>query len=198
MHQGDPSSIVFIITSGYAKKVGFSPDGHEVLHGVLVPGQLCGHEAALASDRVCAFTFSAVSRVTGISLTTARFDDLISEFPELAVAVARDLANQIKEQALRIHRQSDPPITRIANVLLALANSVETLQADSGRTVELPIQLAQHEIGSLADVSRITAHRTLAQLRARGVVELGHRQLTITDLNALAELAYPTRPRLAR
>jgi CRP-like cAMP-binding protein len=190
VRQGGPVSVL-VILSGYVKKSRVSPDGYEVLHDVLAPGQLYGHEAVVSGDDVSAFSLQAATQVTVLQLVTARFLELMRGSPDLALAVAADLARQVEEQARRLQGQTDQPVGRIVNILLTLANSAGTPRKGAGNTVELEVPLAQSDIASLAMVSRATALRALNDLRSRDVVRLMRRRLIITDLAALAELANP-------
>lgn len=184
--QGDDLPFVLLIVSGYVKKFRVSPNGYEVLHDVLSPGQMYGHEAAL-TGAPSGYGLRTATQVTGVQIPLGRFRQVLSASPQVTIAVAGDLARQIEAQARRIQGQTDLPFGRVVNILLTLADAAGTPRKGGGKIVDIP--LAQDELASMAQISRSTLVRMLSRLRDAGLVRMQYRRLIVIDREGLARLA---------
>ena len=75
---------------------------------------------------------------------------------------------------------------RLIHLLVELA---EQYGKTVGREIELQIKLSHQDLASVIGSTRETVTVILGQLQAEGSLRLGRRQITLTDIERLAETA---------
>jgi CRP-like cAMP-binding protein len=108
-------------------------------------------------------------------------DDLLRflvAHPAAALVLLRLTIRKVcNEDRLRIHATTLDVSHRLARFLVE--------RADTERQPDLDIALTQEELASLLTSSRESVVRGLTELRTRGLIETGRRQITIRDMEGL-------------
>lgn len=106
--------------------------------------------------------------------------------PPAADAVHRAVVAKLRQATrLRSDINGASPLVRLARVLEELGDRY------GRRTVQgvlLDVQLTQPELAALIGVGEATVQRALGELRARGLVRTGYRQLLLRDVEGLRAL----------
>ncbi len=93
-HQGDPGDAAYIILQGQADVVVDTPGG-ELVVAKVGKNDFVG-EIAILIDVSRTATIRAETELTTLAITKDLFFQLISEFPEMAVEIMRELARRLE------------------------------------------------------------------------------------------------------
>ena len=117
-----------------------------------------------------------------------RIREITDRYPRLArifwFSTNMDAAIQ-RELALSLGQRS--AISRMAHLFCELYVRLEVVGKVSEGGYEFP--LTQRELSECLGLTVVHANRTLQELRRRGLIELGNRQLTIRDRRGLEGIA---------
>ena len=185
-HKDDPADRMHIIAEGRVRISITSEDGREKDIALLQQGE-CFGEMALLDGSERSATATAAEPTQTLALYRDDFMEFLQQHPEVIATTTSLLTSRIRStnQMLGDMAFLDVP-TRMAKQLLELA---ETYADDSkeGEPVEVPI--GQDELARLVGASRETISRALNSYRRLGIVETSHRRITITDMDALEDMA---------
>lgn len=178
--EGEPSTHVFIVISGWAKVTTVTRDGQEMLEALRGSGDIVGEIAGQVTGYRTA-TIRAADTVHALLIGTEKFGEFLNTHAD-ADHAHRQAMTERQRVTYEIHRShvlaSGPQ--RLARLLLDLA-------ARGDGAVSLP--LSQEEIASLIGASRSTVTRALHDWRSRNIIRTDKRQVTILDLARLSRIA---------
>ena len=185
-HQDDPADRMHIIVEGRVRISITSEDGREKDIALLQQGECFGEMALLDSSERSA-TATAAEPTRTLTLYRDDFMDFLQEHPEVVATTTSLLTSRIRNanQMLGDLAFLDVP-TRMAKQLVELAGTY-AVDSDEPGPVEVPI--GQDELARLVGASRETISRALNSYRRLGIVTTSHRRITITDMNALEQMA---------
>jgi len=166
---------VFFVVGGRVRVVDYSAGGREVIYAVLGPGAHFGELAAI-DGRGRSASVLAIEDCVLAAITPADLDSLLRRYPDVALALIRQLVEIIRTSDERISELSTlGAMQRVGRELLRLA---EPGAAGAFAISPLP---TQSSIASHTGTTRETVARTLAQLAQDGLIERQGRRLRIPD-----------------
>jgi CRP/FNR family cyclic AMP-dependent transcriptional regulator len=184
--EGEPSTHVFILLSGWVKIISADSAGRELLAGLRGPGDLVGELAGEVTGYRTA-TVRAIGPVQALLVAAARFGGYLDSHPVAAHAYRRAMAShQLASYEVRRDQALSSGAQRLARVLLDLTERHNVAGGASGAAA---LPLSQEDLASLIGASRATVTRTLHNWRSRGAVSTGQRQVTILDDSILRRVA---------
>jgi CRP/FNR family transcriptional regulator, cyclic AMP receptor protein len=184
--EGEPSTHVFILTSGWVGVTTVTHDGQEILEALRSPGDIVG-EMAVAFCGYRTATMRAIGVVQALVIGIDQFEDFLDAHKGAARAHRWAMAER-QRMAFEAHRShivaSGPQ--RLAGLLIDLA----ARQAEaSGNAASIGISLSQEDMASLIGASRSTVTRALQEWRSRSIVATEQRRITILDREQLLRIA---------
>lgn len=184
--QGAHADSVFGVVSGSLKVTLARSDGSEAILTLLGPGELVG-ELGLFQDGVRAARVTALEEGSVLALDKRVLLSLLQRSPAAALALAALIAARMRQLAQHFEEVTAMPVEqRMARKLLFL---VERFGRPQDAGIGLGLKLSQAEIAQLADTTRQTANRWLAEWRRRGVVAVRGRGLYVSDVDYLRRIA---------
>lgn len=183
--EGEPAGHVMILLDGWAKATVVTAGGMEAVLRLYGPGDQFGGEALLG-DQARPESVTALTQCHCLLASTARFTELLSRSPGIARAFRNVMVQRVLAADQQVKARLDPPDTRLARALTDLAYRSGAGAPDGTR---IPVDLSQEELASWIGTSRATVARMLNQMRRDGVIHTGYRNIVITDLGLLAEIA---------
>ncbi len=183
--EGDRSHSVYVCVEGQIRVYVALPSGRELVLGRKHPGEAFGELSAIddrpRSDCAVAVEPSVVAHMPG-----EQFLAELHHEPDLAIAVLRNLAAQLRLTNARLRaRSGDSALVRCGHMLVELSS--HKLHHDrASEHVELPI--SQADIAEWIGATRESTARALAQFREAGVVTTGRGRVTVCDVPGLAAL----------
>jgi CRP/FNR family cyclic AMP-dependent transcriptional regulator len=184
--QGDHSRHVLVVRTGAVRVLATTSDGREVVIAVRTTGDIVGELAAL-DDGPRSATLQALDHVEVLALSGARFASLCQTEPRLAWALLGVVAGRLRETGRQwAEFGGGSAMRRVAALLLEMA----VLHGRTTRAgVEIVPPATQEELASTAAMSRESYVRVLRDLRERGLISTGRRQVVIHRINDLRHLA---------
>jgi CRP-like cAMP-binding protein len=179
--EGAPAEGLFVVMEGRVRLVRIARSGREqVLHSE-GPGATLGEVPLLDGGGYVA-TAVAATPARLLYLPRDAVLDTCRRHPDVALGIIRVLARRVRTFAGLVEQLSLQDLTaRTAGFLLSES------RAAGGTTFEL--SATRDEIAAGLGTVRELVSRSLARLRAAGVVRVAGRHVTIVDPQRLAELA---------
>ena len=162
---GDQQEAFFKITKGVVAVSSLLPDGRRHIVALRVPGDVVGY---LEKDGKYAFEGEALTEVEACSFNRGRFDELVSQTPALAAAVARALSEALKQTGYGLTVMGRLRSTeRVANFLAEVCALYEQRQMLAGPP---KLYMRRSEIADYLGLAPATVSRSFAKLKKLRVV----------------------------
>lgn len=183
--EGDLTTFAIIILDGYVKISAVTEGGTESLLAIRAAGDVVGELAALDGSPRSA-TAVAAGAVLGRVLTKPELDDCFRRHPAIAVGFNRAVAAKLRVATRhRVDFRGRDAKERLARALLELFGD----PAGPRSRARQGLLLTQAELAGLIGASESAVYKALRDLREAGAVDTSYRRLTITDIDALREIA---------
>jgi CRP/FNR family transcriptional regulator, cyclic AMP receptor protein len=163
--ENDWGNSVYFILDGWVKIRTYNLDGREVTLNILGVGEMFGEMAPL--DQVPRSTDVITLTPTTIgSLPASDFVRLIETEPMAGIHLARLMAKRLRQVNRRLRLRESDSTSRVADVLLFLAEGRGT-KGTLG--LEIP-NLPHRELSSLSGLARETVTRVLGKLERKKII----------------------------
>jgi len=184
--EGEEARGFYVILSGKVKLYKVSPDGKEqILHVVSAPDAF-GEAALFLEGSYPAFA-EALSDSQLLFFPKRDFIQLIEKNPQLSINMIVSLSQFLKRFASLIEELSLKEVSsRIAKYLIDLSLKLSQ-EGKSPKEVELDLSKTQLAL-KLGTISE-TLSRTLAKMKAKGIIDVKKNRIFILNREALEELA---------
>lgn len=174
-YEGEQPSGLFIVLRGRVRLSCTAADGREQVLGMIVSGEHF-NAVPLFDERPNPTTARAMSTVCCLLLPRDALMEAISRHPDLALALLRDMAGQLRELVVLVEDFAFRSVReRLARHLL---------QESEEGAAELTHQELAHRTGTVREI----ASRALRQLAQEGLVRLERGRVIVLDRERLAQL----------
>jgi CRP-like cAMP-binding protein len=182
-HEGDASTCVWIVRSGFVKLTKLAESGREIVLELRGAGDILGEMGAIdGSPRSAAVV--ALGPVRLVAVDAVRLRELIDHHPSLAIALIEEMAQRLRQASERqLELGTVDVLGRLCRRLVELA---ETHGHPDGERVLIAGGISQQELADWCGASRDAVVRALRELRRADLVESRRSQVVIRDLGALA------------
>lgn len=183
--EGEPSTHLFILLSGWVKVITSDSDGREVLAAVRGEGDIAGEIAQVTGYRTA--TLRALGKVRALVIGAERFGNFLDVHMRAARIYRRIMAEY--QHAAHDSQRGMTIVSgprRVARLLLVLS---ERHGSQTGEGVMTTLPLSQEDLASLIGSSRSTVTRALGQWRADHIITTRQRHIVIVDPAALRRVA---------
>jgi len=175
---GDRGDTVFIVVNGRIKLSTAAENGKEVIVDLLKAGDILG-ETALVENGVRQLSAEALEESTLLAIRREDFEGLMRQWPALAMAVTKILAQRLLSQQILLQRLVSKSVSsRLALLLL------DELSKQGSETT-LRLDLTHQEIAQLIGTSRETVTALLSRFQGLGIIKHERRTITIYDMDML-------------
>jgi CRP-like cAMP-binding protein len=183
---GEEARGFYVILSGKVKLYKVSPEGKEqILHIVSAPDAFA--EAALFLEGSYPAFGEALTDCQLLFFPKRDFIRLIEKNPQLSINMIVTLSHYLKRFASLIEELSLKEVSsRVAKYLIDLQMK-STKEGKSPKEVELDLSKTQLAL-KLGTISE-TLSRTLAKMRAKGIIDVKRNKILILNRETLEELA---------
>jgi CRP/FNR family cyclic AMP-dependent transcriptional regulator len=185
-HEGDPGDEFFVIAEGTVKVVVSSPDGAGMILATLRPPDALG-EVSLLDGGPRSASAEALDDVLVLAIARSTLLELIQRERSVADAMLHASGRLLR----RLTGQAADLVFldlegRIAKLLIGMA---EQRGVSGERGLALDLGVTQADLASMVGGSRQSVNQILRGLAGRGLVDLGKREITIVDEDALRRRA---------
>jgi CRP/FNR family transcriptional regulator len=184
--QGDPSTEVFVLTSGRIKMVRSDSDGRSVILRLVTPPKPFGHITGLAEiPRHASAQALEDSRALAWDVPTVL--KIITARPDVSINVVRYMAKQIAAGTDRLVDLATSPVERrLARLLHRLSGS---LGRSTPEGVVIELGLSGEELAELLNTTPYTISRILAEWRRLHLVAVQRDRILLFDDTRLGAIA---------
>lgn len=188
--QGAPGSELIGIESGVIQAVNNSPDGHEGLVGLYMPGTWFG-EVSLFDDMPRPVTTYAVGETWVLVVSAVKLRALLDKNPIWYRDFARVICNKLRAALAHIESSVQPMSVRIAKRLIDLSQ-VYGVACEEGLLINL--KLPQDDLARMLGLTRQSVNKELRAFEEQGLLRLQAGRITLRDPDRLqALIANPLR-----
>ena len=181
-HEGDLSHWIGLLTKGRVKVSSYGADGRERLVAVVGPGELLGELSAIDGEPRSA-TATALEPLEVTVLTSAEFVTVLEKNPGVTLGILRSVIGRLRDSdKRRIEFGALDTVGRVGRLIIELA---ERYGEEIDGVIRIRLPLSQEELAGWAGASREATVKALRQLRSRGWIETGRREISVLDLSAL-------------
>jgi CRP/FNR family transcriptional regulator, cyclic AMP receptor protein len=181
--ENDWGSSVYFILSGWVKIRTYNLDGKEVTLNIVGNGELFGEMAALDEVPRSTDVITLVPTVIG-NMPAQDFVQLLNTEPQAGIRLAQLMARRLRQVNRRLRLRESDSMSRVADVLLFLAEGQGIQRAEG---IEIP-NLPHRELSSLSGLARETVTRVLSKLERKALIVRDKETLRIPDKHALEKL----------
>jgi CRP-like cAMP-binding protein len=181
LFEDDPGDALYIVSVGQVKVVLIGEDGREVILSVLGDGDFFG-EMSLIDDEPRSAHVIAMRDSQLLVLRRDDFQAQLHAHPQVALKLLRVLVQRLRRADEKIGSLVLLDVNgRVARLLLDLA--------DEAGGPRITRKLTHHTIAQMIGSSRETVSRAMRELTDRGYIEVSRRDITLTQPEALRQLA---------
>jgi CRP-like cAMP-binding protein len=186
-HQGESASHFYVLAEGNARLSQITPEGRQVIMGLIGPPHEIGIIAAIAGARY-PLDLQATQDSQALAWGQAGLRALLEAHPVLALRALRMVSGRFVELQDRYRELATERVERrLACAILRLVAQLGRPEAD-GVTIAVP--LARQDLAELTGTTLFTVSRTLSAWEDAGIVRSGRERVTLCDsarLTAIAE-----------
>lgn len=184
--QGEPAGHFYVLAAGAARLSQISPEGRQVIMGLIGPGQEIGIIAAIPGA-VYPLDLQATQDCLALMWDRASLHRLFETHPALGLRALRMVSGRFVELQERYRELATERVERrLARALLRLSAQAGRPDAD-GITIAVP--LARQDLAELTGTTLFTVSRTLSAWEGAGVIRSGRERVTICDPGRLTAIA---------
>jgi CRP-like cAMP-binding protein len=181
-HEGDHSDWIGLVLNGRVKISCYGADGRERLVAVVGPGELLGELSAIDSEPRSA-TATALEPLDVHVLTSEEFVALLEKNPGATLGILRSVIGRLRDSdKRRVEFGALDTVGRVGRLIVELA---ERYGEESESVILIRLPLSQEELAGWLGASREAVVKALRQMRSRGWIETGRREIRVLDLPAL-------------
>ena len=183
---GEEAKGFYVLLSGKVKLYKISPEGKEqILHVVSAPDAFA--EAALFLEGSYPAFAEALSDSQLLFFPKRDFIHLIEKNPQLSINMIVSLSQFLKRFASLIEELSLKEVSsRIAKYLIDLSLKLSKEEKDP---MEVELDLSKTQLASKLGTISETLSRTLAKMKAKGIIDVKKNRILILNRKLLEELA---------
>ncbi|WP_407525709.1 Crp/Fnr family transcriptional regulator [Methylobacterium oryzisoli] len=184
--EGDAPGRVNLILDGWACRYKVLEDGRRQIAAFLLPGDLC--DLRMFILRQMDHSVGTLSPVTVAEIPKEAILDLTDNYPRISRALWwTSLVEEAIQREWTTNLGQRDALERMAHLLCEVFLRLRAVGLTEGPTCELPV--TQAELADATGLSTVHVNRTIQELRARGLVILRGKTLSIPDLDALQDAA---------
>lgn len=185
-HQGDDSSVLYVVMKGKVRILSISPAGNETSIRVFSSHDTIGEFAAIDGLPRSA-TAQAVEDSTLLEMTRQAFLAHLREMPDFSMGLIKMLVEKLRwttDYAEAIAQYDTAG--RLLRLILHY-NEVMGKEVEPGKRYEVELSLNQADLASMVGARREWVNRILGEWRQRGLIEYRRGNIEILDLPAVEE-----------
>lgn len=191
--QGQSADHFFVLLSGRLRVTHLNPDGQQTVVRMVNPGDLFGIARALRRHDYPG-TATAVVDSVALQWPMTMWDELVSQFPSIAVNVMQAIGQRLQEAHARVQELSTEEVERrVAHAVLRLAEQAG--KAD-GKAVRIDFPVSRQDIAEMTGTTLHTVSRILSGWQRAQIVASGRQKLVVKDRHRLLMIADGREPGL--
>lgn len=184
--QGDPAEKIYVLLEGRVKLFQLTPDGQQVLLGMIGPRALFG-AIALAHGEFYPVTAQTTQKSTALYWSKLTLMEFVNSSPQLAMNALQIMVGHVQEFQDRFRELATERVERrLARAILRLASQTGKKVAE-GVLLNLPI--TRQDLAEMIGTTLYTVSRILSQWESQGLIQSGREKIIIRFPHGLVNIA---------
>jgi CRP/FNR family transcriptional regulator, nitrogen oxide reductase regulator len=184
--EGDAASEFFVLTSGRVKLTQLTPAGHQVVFGLIRPGDAFGGVGAFG-DRNYPVSAETVEASAAMTWTAVTMQHVFETHNGVALNALRFVADRLRDLQHRYREVMTERVERrVARALLRLVR-------DAGRRVDIGIEIdfpiSRQDIAEMTGTTLYTVSRLMSAWDDRGILHGGRQRIVLIQAHQLVAIA---------
>ncbi len=185
-HQEEPAVSLYVLIQGRVKLIQTTPEGHQVVLRIAVPGKMFGGIAAFGKTAYPA-SAQAITDSTSLYWDGKTMAHLMEQYPSIASHALNHLATQLQEVQDRYRELATERVEqRVARTLIRLVRQ-SGRKTNEGVLIDIP--LSRQDLAEMTGTTLFTVSRILSGWEQKNLVKTGREKVIITSPHALVSLA---------
>lgn len=185
-YEGNDAFGLYCVFSGRIKLYKTGVDGEQQIVRIASSGDLLGYRSLFADEPYSA-TAEVLEDASVCCIDRHAFFPALAKNPDLALEIIKKLSRELRKAEDRSVSMVQKSVReRMAELLLMLKESYGKV---SKKGFVLSIQFSRAEMAELIGVTQETAIRLLSEFKGDGLIEVKDREITITDVQGLLNVA---------
>lgn len=182
IREGDSPNHVNLILSGWAYRYKVLEDGRRQIMNYFVPGDFCDLKIFILKSMD--HSIGTLSPVVLAELSRDAIEEMTERHSRLSRALWwASLVNEAIEREWIVNLGQRDAVERLGHLFCELYIRLEAVGLTVDGSYELPV--TQAELGETMGLSSVHVNRTLQELRAKGLIVLRGKRITIPDIDRL-------------
>jgi CRP-like cAMP-binding protein len=178
---GDRGQVLFFLATGRVQQYRITPNGKKLVTVTLGPDSLFGEMTLVGQAIHNTFTESIEERHLYV-VGRADYERLLYAKPPIAFRLAEAMVERLKDLGSRLEEIAFKSVpSRLASLLLRSIDEI-------GKGTELS-GFSHQDLSEMLGSYRETVTQTLNDFKARGLIDIGRRRITLLDRSGLEFLA---------
>ncbi len=180
--QQQPAREVFLLHSGQVKLALVSPEGHEKVIDLIMPGESFAEAVLFSGTCVYPVTATALVRSEAWGVDSATYEAILRESTDACFGVMAQMSRRLHWQIAELDRLTlHNAAFRVISYLLELVPSTH-LHASQVR-----LDTPKHVIASRLSITPETLSRTFSRLHRDGYIDISDNTVVIRDVERLRD-----------
>lgn len=186
IREGDPPRAVYAVVEGWACRYKTLPDGRRQVVSFVIPGDVCDLEIYML--RSMDHNLGAITPLKVSELSRSQYEELTESRPRISQALRwSELTATATQREWTLNVGQRTALERLSHLMVEMYMRLEAVGLAANGAVDWP--LTQNDLADATGLTPVHVNRTLQQMRKGGLIELSHKQLTISDIARLKEVA---------
>jgi CRP/FNR family cyclic AMP-dependent transcriptional regulator len=182
--EGEPGEAFFYVKSGLVKISKLSSDGREHILHILNEGHIFA-EVTLFSKTVYPATAEVLEEAEIGIIKNEDLEKVLMQNPELSLQLIKYLNRRLVEAHMKIRNLAlYDTYGRSAQALIKLA---EDYGKDTGKGIELDLNISRQELANIVGTTRETVIRALTTFKKERSIDIDKNTITIIDMDKLMD-----------
>jgi CRP/FNR family transcriptional regulator, cyclic AMP receptor protein len=187
--EGSASTEAYYIERGIVQFARFAANGRHAILREMGPGETFGEMSALDGKPRSVSVLTKGDQCSFRQLTAEQYHALLIEHPEVALWLAMEMANRIRDLTDRTVELATMPVSsRLQSQLLRLCER-DGIAEDMAVITSLPTHI---ELAAMIGTHREAVTRELNELSRAGIIAQSSRKLTVRSVTQLSRLLAKT------
>ncbi|MGQ9599720.1 MAG: Crp/Fnr family transcriptional regulator [Anaerolineae bacterium] len=176
----DTGEVLFLLKEGRVQLYRLSPDGKKLIIGTVGPGTIFGEMALIGQGMHNTFA-EAIEDCVLYVMSREDVERLLMTRPRVALRIFENLGARLREMEERLEEIAFKSIpARLASLLLQLADEM------GGDSIT---GLTHQDLAEQIGTYRETTTQALNTFKAKGLIDIGRKRITILDREGLRQIA---------
>lgn len=182
--QERPAREIFMLESGQIKLARISPEGHEKVIDLILPGSTFAEAIMFSQEQLYPVTATALLDSRVLCFDVMSYTDILHHSTDACFAVMAQMSRRLHWQIAEIDR-----LTLHNAMFRVVAYLLDQVPSTDLGTSSVQLNTPKHVVASRLSMTPETLSRTLSRLSRDGLIEISEKSMVLRDVGQLRNYA---------